>query len=261
MKKTLLMASLALCSTWSLAHSPVIVPMDYTPESNHVAVYGSLVEHALVPDLALDDGEIHVISPSYKTSKVNAQKLNTVNFAEVEVNETGTYSLFALMKSERQYVFHDGVWKRFMDYSPAQAEKDRTYLIPSDFKQVPELVPSTSYRSLRTYISKGTPSLIAQFNDQPIHVAFSTHPNELKAQQEVTLNIKNKQQPFSTAQVNITPYGKPTAQGQTFKADEQGNAIVTFPSAGQYMIKIREPFDNSKRPTDEQIVIISVEVK
>jgi hypothetical protein len=261
MKTLLCLSILCVCST-SFAHEPFVAPLAYTTENTQIPVIAGYAEQALQPEYALKDVQLTVIQPEQTQVTLDAQALESMSSFHLPLPEQGTYTLYTTTAYPIQYVKHQQQWKIFADVPAEQAPAitERDYVIASDFNgKQPNKVKTVHEWTLQTYLSKGSPSAVAN-TTAPIQVSFNTHPNQLVAQQSIQLQLKKDNLAFTTAQVTIRAQGATEAQAQDIAVQPDGTARFSFPHAGQYLVEVTEKIDPQAMPKNQNYTIISLQV-
>ncbi|WLF83671.1 DUF4198 domain-containing protein [Moraxella sp. ZY210820] len=264
MKKSVALLAL-ICSTASFAHEPFLTPSAYITENKQIPVLASYTEEMLIPEYAMKDVKsFQMIDPKQNKHELETSMIKSATFANLELKEQGTYTVSTRANYPLKYVYHDKKWKKLYD-TPADKAKplaERDYMIPSDFKKAPQTVDVTRHWLIQSFVTKEKISDVQTVADYPLNVTFTQHPNQLKANQSVTLTVTQDKQPI-LSQVEVhtkgTSHQKALLESQT---NALGQVNITFPKAGEYVITVHQPFDeNSKhKPTDQHYVITTVQV-
>ena len=260
--KTLLCLSILCIYGTSFAHEPFIAPLAYTTENTQIPVIAGYAEQALQPEYALKDLQLTVIQPEQTQVTLEAQAQKSMSSFDLALPEQGTYTLYTKTSYPIQYVKHQQQWKIFTDVPANQAPAitERDYVIASDFKgKLPQKVDTIREWTLQTYVSKGSPSAVAN-TTAPIQVSFNQHPNQLVAQQSIQLQLKKANQAFSAAQVTIRAQGATEAEIQHIAVQADGTARFSFPHADQYLLEVSEKIDPQATPKNQDYTIISLQV-
>lgn len=261
MKKSFTLLTL-LCSINAFAHEPFIAPLAYITENTQIPVIASYAEDTLIPEYAMKDvKKIQVIDPKQNKHDIETSMIKSATFANIELNEQGTYGISTTASYPLKYVYHQKQWKKFYDMTADKAKPiaERDYLIPSDFKKSPDSVEIKRHWLIQSFITKGKISDIHTIENYPLQVTFQTHPSQLKTTQSLTITAKKDKKP---AQVKIEIHAKGTKHenGTEFKTNEAGQTEIKFDKAGEYVITVSEPFDDKQKPTDQYYVITTVNV-
>ncbi|MDO4223711.1 MAG: DUF4198 domain-containing protein [Acinetobacter sp.] len=265
MKKLVLSTLLFTCASSVLAHDPFLAPVVYHTENAQIPVITSYTESALVPEYAIKDvKQIQVLTPNATQEQVETTLLKSATVADLVLKDKGTYTIAAQASYPVKYTQHNKQWKAFFDMSAEKAKPlaERDYVIPSDFKKTPELVEIKRYWSLQSYVTKGETTPVQAVKDAPIQVAFSTHPSQLTAQQDVELSVQKSGKALANAKVEFARKGAEHDDVTELSTDAQGKVKLLFPKAGQYTIHVGEKFDAKQKakPTDQHFTFINVEV-
>lgn len=252
-----------ILSTIAQAHEPFVAPLAYQTQNTQVPVLSAYAEQAFHPEYALKDVSFTIIQPNQTQHTIQPQKtLESATAFDLKLPEKGTYTIFAKTSYPIEYVQHNRQWKIFADVAADQvpALSERDYVIPSDFKgKVPAKVSTIREWSIQSYVSKDSTSPVAA-TPAPIQVNFKTHPNQIQAQQAVQLQISQAGKALSDAELLIRAAGALDHQAQSVSVDAQGNATITFPGAGQYLLEVSEKVDAKSKPKNQYYTIISLQV-
>lgn len=263
MKKSFALLAL-MCSTASFAHEPFLTPSAYITENKQIPVLASYTEEMLVPEYAMKDVKhFQVIDPKQEKHELETSMIKSATFANLELKEQGTYTISTVANYPLKYVYHDKKWKKLYDMTADKAKPlaERDYVIPSDFKKAPQTVDVKRTWLIQSFITKGKISDVQMVSDFPLNVDFSQHPNQLKANQTFTLTITRDKQPVQ-AHIEINAKGTQHDQAIELSTNALGQANVTLPKAGEYVITVNQPFDekSKQKPTDQHYVISTVQV-
>lgn len=257
MKNLLLISTLA-CSTLSFAHEPFIAPYSYITENTQIPVIAAYAEDALIAEYAMKDiKQFDVILPNQQAHKIDTTMVKSATFANLELKDQGTYQIFTTASYPLKYAYHQKQWKIFYDMEANKADAKRDYVIPSDFRTSPKFVEIKRHWLIQSFVTKGETTPIQTVNDYPLHVIFSTHPNQIKANQAFDLTVSKNNQPLH-AEIEVHAKGDKHENGRKFTTNALGQANLSFPKAGDYVITISEPFDTQKKPTDQYYVISTI---
>lgn len=259
----LLIASLALISGYSTAHEPYVAPIAYQTTNTQVAILAGYAEEALHSEYALKSPKFEITDPKQVKSTVEPDsKLGTATVFDLKLPEAGTYRVQTTASYPLKYVQDQKEWKLFFDMAAdkAPAKSERDYLIPADLKTKKiNPVEVTREWTLLTYVTKEKASPVQPIA-APIQVEFSTHPNELKANQPTKVKVAKANQPLANAEVVVRAKGATDEQAQTLKAGTDGSVDLTFPLAGEYLVEVTESVDSKKKPSNQFYSIISLSV-
>lgn len=263
MKKSLALLAL-MCSTTSFAHDPFIAPLAYVTENTQIPVIASYAEDTLIPEYAMKDVKhFQVLDPKQSKHELETSMIKSATLANLELKEQGTYTVSTVASYPLKYVFHDKKWKKLYDISADKAKPlaERDYVIPSDFKKLPKIVDVKRHWLIQSFVTKEKISDVQTVADYPLAVTFAQHPNQLKANQSVTLTVTQNKQPLHS-QIEIHAKGTQHDQAIELSTNALGQANVTFPKAGEYVITVNQPFDekSKQKPTDQHYVITTVQV-
>ena len=261
MKKLSLAISLLL-STSVFAHEPYIAPLSYTTDNTQVALVAGYAEEALNSEHALKDNKINVINPANEKSEINLNNhIKSVSVADLELPKDGTYLVETKVSFPLNYVLDQGEWKMFFDMPAEKAPKksERDFVIPSDLKSK-NYKPEKIVRewTLQSYITKNKASTISNVGTAPIQVVFSNNPTQLKAQQAQTIKLSKDQKPLANADIHVRAKGATDKQATQYTSNANGEAVLTFPQAGEYLIEVTEANNTKVKPKNQYYTIISV---
>lgn len=260
-KQTILFCTLA-CSMLSYAHNPFIAPLAYTTENQKIPVIASYTEETLVPEYAIKNkNNLQVINPKQDLINIDTTQIESATIANLNLYESGTYHIFTTLNYPLKYAYHQKEWKIWHDMTAEKAGDiaQRDYVIPSDFKKKPNLVDVQRHWLIQSFISKGAVSPVQMIQDYPLHVAFSTHPNQIKVGQTIHLTVHKNKQPI-LAEVEILAKGVKHESVSPVQTNALGEVPITFDKAGEYVISIHEPFSPQHKPMDQYYHITSIQV-
>lgn len=262
MKKIVILSAVML-NSYSFAHEPYVAPLAFVTDNTQIPIIAAYAEQALHAEYAVQDPQFTIIQPNQKQATLQpTTTLKSATIFDLPLPEKGTYTVFAKTSYPIQYVQHNKQWKILADATTDQVPplSERDYVIASDFKgKLPKKVDTVREWTLQTYISKQSTSAIAA-SSAPIQVNFSTHPNQLIAQQTVQLQIHKANKPLAQAELVVRAQGTTEAQALNIPVQNNGSANINFPHAGNYLIEVSEKFDNKTTPKNQYATIISVHV-
>ena len=137
MMKNLLISSLVLVSSYSVAHEPYVAPIAYKTEQTQVAIISGYAEEALHSEYALKNAKFEITNPNnIRTIVEPDSKLSSATVFDLKLPESGTYSVKTSATYPLKYVQDQKEWKMFFDIpaDKASAKADRKYIIPADLK-------------------------------------------------------------------------------------------------------------------------------
>ncbi|MFW2003411.1 DUF4198 domain-containing protein [Acinetobacter ursingii] len=263
MNQIKLLACLML-TTSAFAHEPYLAPLSYHTENTQIPLIAGYAEEALNSEHALKDAKITVINPKQESTQIDVTStLKSVSVADLALPVKGTYLVETKAQFPLTYAKDQKQWKMLFEVPADKAgeKSKREYLIPDDFKNKKYTSEKiTREWTLQSYITKGEATPLSTSGTAPIQVVFSHHPTQLKANQPENLKISKSQQPLKQAEINVRAKGASDKQIIQFKTNEQGNAAITFPHAGEYLIEVTESVDPAQKPQNQYYTIISVAV-
>ena len=263
MMKNLLISSLVLVSSYSVAHEPYVAPIAYKTEQTQVAIISGYAEEALHSEYALKNAKFEITNPNNISTTIEPDsKLSSATVFDLKLPESGTYSVKTSATYPLKYVQDQKEWKMFFDIpaDKASAKADRKYIIPADLK-TKKFTPVEITRewTLLTYVSKDKNTPVHS-STAPIQVEFLTHPNELKANQAVKIKVSKANQALANANIVIRVKGATDEQGVVLKAAMDGSADLVFPKAVEYLVEVSETIDTKHKPTNQFYSLISLSV-
>lgn len=264
MKKIILLAS--LFSTLSYAHDPFVAPLSYVTSNTQIPVLSGYAEHAFDSEYALKDASFTVVDPLQKSSTIKADNaLKSVTVFDLLLPTDGTYKISSKVNYPIKYALHNKVWKPFYEVSAQDAGElaKRDYVIADDFpkNQPPSFQEIQREWTLESYVTKNKVSTLNAKNDAPIQVSFSVHPNQIKVNQAVQLNVSKSGKPLKNAQVKFLAEGQTEDQAVELQNNAQGTYELKLPKTGQYRIEVTEKVDMKQKPQNQYYSIVAVDVQ
>lgn len=264
MKKYLIIGSLLSSFAW--AHQPYVAPNSYITNNTQIPVLAGFAEDALHAEHALKENNFTITDPTQKTSTIQpTSTLKSATVFDLALPQDGTYQIRSQVSYPLEYALHEKQWKLFFDTTPekAGALKDRDYVIPADFEQnkTPTLENITREWTIQSYVTKKKSTPISQTTESPLNVNFSVHPNEIKTNTPIKINVQKDKKPLKDAQISVLTQGQEEDKAIKAETNAQGLANLSFPKSGEYLITVHEKKDPSQKPEKELYTITTVYVQ
>lgn len=258
LKMSLLTVSLAFVSIASLAHSPFIAPQSYVVDGGTTTVLGGYAEAAFASEFAISGFSITVTTPQGVVQQLEPQASKYLTIADVETQDEGSYKVVATKDSTIEYAQIKGQWYRIMqahtDKLPPLTE--RSFAQPSEVAANAKKISTTNHTQLVSYFSKGQVSDgVLKTTGQGFEVAFSTHPNQLKAGQVLQLSLTANGQPLPNYEVKALKQIQTVADKEVeinVKSNAHGQIELILPTAGQYLLEVKSPTADKKQQPSSQ---------
>ncbi|OEY97188.1 hypothetical protein BJI46_01820 [Acinetobacter qingfengensis] len=247
LKQWMAVATLMTGASLAQAHSPFAAPQTYIVDGDTAVVIAGFAESPFASEFALSGFDFSVVQPTGEVVTLEAKGSKYLTAADVETKAEGTYKVIANRENKLEYALVNKQWLRIMD-SHGQALPplaERSFITPEELTAKHNKITSIRHEQLVSYFSK------AKLTDQVLkptakglEVNFSQHPNQLQAQQAVTLTV--------TIDGKVQSGFSVVASRQLTKVDEQeiviktttnaqGQIQLNFPQAGQYFIEVNAP--------------------
>lgn len=264
MKKIVLLFS--ILSTYSYAHDPYVAPLAYVTSNTQIPVLSGYAEHAFNSEYALKDVSFDIVDPLQQSSNLKVDSaLKAATVFDLKLPLDGTYQISTKTSYPIKYALHEGLWKPLYELSAKDAGElsKREYLIYEDFpKNMPSQVHEIQREwMLESYVSKNKTTAVSKNSIAPIKVNFSVHPNEIKINQSVFLDISKSGKVLKDAQVKVLAQGHTEEQAIELKHDSKQGYELKLPNVGQYRIEVTEKIDANQKPQNQYYSIVTVSVQ
>lgn len=234
--KTYLLATvfLAAAAAPAAAYTSYLKPEQFWVTDASVEVEGSFATQFFTPSIALGDS-LTVLNPAGERVSADRIAVTPGGSTELEADlaRGGTYRISTgeVAGQVAQLVADNGQWR-----------------VLGANETPPEGAETTTLQTITvadTYVTRGTASRTVV--DQPIGrlaIRPVTHPNQVLANQGLTIQLLFDNQPMANSAVVIYAAGDPeTKLDRYVVTDAQGNATFTFDGPGQYIIAARHRAD------------------
>lgn len=234
--KTHLLAAvfLAAAAAPAAAYTSYLKPEQFWVTDASVEVEGSFATQFFTPSIALGDS-LTVLNPAGERVSADRIAVTPGGSTELEADlaRGGTYRISTgeVAGQVAQLVADNGQWR-----------------VLGANETPPEGAETTTLQTITvadTYVTRGTASRTVV--DQPIGrlaIRPVTHPNQVLANQGLTIQLLFDNQPMANSAVVIYAAGDPeTKLDRYVVTDAQGNATFTFDGPGQYIIAARHRAD------------------
>lgn len=234
--KTYLLATVFLAAAIApaAAYTSYLKPEQFWVTDASVEVEGSFATQFFTPSIALGDS-LTVLNPAGERVSADRIAVTPGGSTELEADlaRGGTYRISTgeVAGQVAQLVADNGQWR-----------------VLGANETPPEGAETTTLQTITvadTYVTRGTASRTVV--DQPIGrlaIRPVTHPNQVLANQGLTIQLLFDNQPMANSAVVIYAAGDPeTKLDRYVVTDAQGNATFTFDGPGQYIIAARHRAD------------------
>ncbi len=230
MKKILLAAALTFAIAGSAqAYTAYLKPSEFYPDDARVTVQGSFATSFFEPGIALS-GNFVFFQPDGTEGVFNQVEVGSdVSNLGASLTESGTYRITTgeILGQVVTLVAENGTWRPLGADEAAPADAETTTLQTVTLSDV--------------YVTRGSPSrenvdsVLGRLAIRPI-----THPNEVLASSAFQVQALFDGQPFANAALVLYNEGDPETDLDTyFATDAQGNATITLPGPGTYVLAAR----------------------
>lgn len=257
--------SLMLMAAQSYAHQPYVSTLVATTDNSKTPIVAGYAEDALSSEFALKKAVFTIVNPEAKSIQITPEsQLKSATVFDLELPQDGTYKITSHLAYPIKYALYNKEWRMFLDMPADKAPKQSTrdYVVPSDFKKAPSLVEVQREWTIQSYISKKQTSEIKETELAPRDVTFSIHPNQIKANQDVTVHVHNhaKNEHIENATVSITRLGQTDEQAKSVTTNAEGEAVVRFDAPGQYLLVASQKLNPKVKPTTQYYTIVSLHI-
>lgn len=253
-----------LFSTMSYAHEPFLTAPISTTDNHRILITAGYSEEALNSEIALKDATFTITDPHQNVQTVQSNStLKSASTFDLELPIEGTYKIQSVLSHQLQYTYFNDEWRTFFNIPANKVTdmKDRTFVIPSDFTTAPKLTEVTREWTIKSYVSKQHSSPLKEESDSSIHVNFSTHPTDIKANEPIVLKTTYQGLPLTDAEITIRSLGQNDEQAKHFTSDKSGQLAFKFPHTGQYLISVSQKFNPKVKPTLQRYTLISLSIR
>jgi hypothetical protein len=246
--------SLGFFTTASFAHYPYIAPLNYQTFNNHSAVVSGFYDNPFVSEIAIKNFKFHYHTPAGEKIEIADDawaKTQTLSGFSLENKQDGTYRIRGLKQgSASRFALVDGQWKALI-----HAKRDETKPLKASVAYQSDLKKNTKVKTvetqeiIETFVSRRSVSDVSvKHVHEGFDVRFISHPNALKVNQSIQLQIVDATQGAKDVDVSVLAqsYGFERADRvyQTLKSDDKGNLNFVIKDKGQYLLTIdyQQPF-------------------
>ncbi len=246
--------SLGFFTTVSFAHYPYIAPLNYQTFNNHSAVVSGFYDNPFVSEIAIKNFKFHYHTPAGEKIEIADDawaKTQTLSSFSLENKQDGTYRIRGLKQgSVSRFALVDGQWKALI-----HAKRDETKPLKANVAYQSDLKKNTKVKTvetqeiIETFVSRRSVSNVSvKHVHEGFDVRFISHPNALKVNQPIQLQIVDSAQGAKDVDVSVLAqsYGFVRADRvyQTLKSDDKGNLNFVIKDKGQYLLTIdyQQPF-------------------
>ena len=230
MKKLLLAAALVFAIAGSAqAYTAYLKPSEFYPDDARVTVQGSFATSFFTPGIALS-GNFVFFEPDgtegvFNQIEVGSESANL----GASLTSAGTYRITTgeILGQVVTLIAENGTWRPLPAGEAAPAGSETTTLQTVTLSDV--------------YVTRGSPSrenvdsVLGRLAIRPI-----THPNEVLASAPFQVQALFDGQPFANAALVLYNEGDPETDLDTyFATDANGNATITLPGPGTYILAAR----------------------
>ena len=235
----------------TMAHAPYTAPIQFWVEGGHTAILAGFAEKPFDSEVAIRGFEFQVVNPKHEVKALELSNVPSMSFASVETNIDGTYQILGQREAPIQYAKHNKKWMRVLDTkgAPVPALTERNYLTAAELTAKTEQISVTRFDEVLSYFTKTSISALQPLNDANLHIQYSIHPNLIKANQSLNLLVKTKGKAAQGFKIQIekrlSQQTETVTEFETY-TDQSGQAELTFPEAGQYIVTITSPDEDGK---------------
>ena len=224
-------AALAIFSAGAAhAHTPFILPADFTPDDGAASVNAAFASQFFAPTIALDPNRFTALDPNGVSTPYTSVRIEQLAARlQFPLYDRGTYRLSSgeILGPVTQMIAADGGWRAM---APGE--------VPPEGVQTNSLQTVTSADA---YISRGRPNdTVLSAASGRLAIQPITHPNRISVADGLTLQLNFDGAPFPNMPFVLYASGDAdTDVDTTFVTGADGRAVIRFPAAGQYVIAVR----------------------
>ncbi len=267
MKKALLALVVSLVSVNSFSHAPFVAPSNFIVAGGHTAVFAGFAELPFDSEVAIRGFEFSLFNPNGEKKALPLTNTKAVSVADVETSQEGTYQVIGQRKADIKYANLDQRWLRVLDTKDTKLKplSERDFISELEVNEKTPQVSVKRFDDVITYFSKGKSSKLVKNSDANLTLEYSVHPNELKKNQPLMIDLAVKGRVAKNFNVEVEKQhiglGEKDVVMKTI-SNNKGKVILNFSETGAYVVTVSSPDTEEKvKPiADVYRTIISLNV-
>lgn len=267
MKKLILTLAVSLVSVNSFSHAPFVAPSNFVVAGGHTAILAGFAESPFDSEVAIRGFEFNSFNPSGEKKALSLTNIKSLSVADVETAQEGTYQIIGQREAKIKYANLDQRWLRVLDTKGTTLKplSEREFIAETEITEKTPQVSVNRFDEVVTYFSKAKSSALQNNLHENLTLKYSVHPNELKKNQPLILELSVKGKIAKSFNVNVEKQqDQLNTEAISFKtiANDKGKVILNFPESGAYIVTIGSPdmAENVKPKADVYRTIISLNV-